>query len=267
VELPLVAFISFGAMLVMAMTGFGEHIVFQWGWYVASIFGLCSGHFAEALSIISICALPLNMIQALHLRQHLNRSLGVTWGVTAAAASVPGVMILVGHDGVQLKVAFGILLLLLFAWEACIEWRLRRPRLREAPPKFEVGAKTLPVVLSTGTIAGTLSGLFATPSPAFTIFILMTNIGKDEFRSTQVFVMTVFLVPVRILVLGGLGLNLAALKYHYLAGFFGGVLGLSLGDHLSKRVSNMQWRWAVSFFQLFFGVSFVCAPYVLPDAI
>ena len=87
----------------------------------------------------------------------------------------------------------GGLLIAIFVWQACMERKISQ---REPAERFTMSTwPSLLAVCLAGMFSGFLGGLFAAPGPPLMVFVLLTNISKDEWRGTSSLFTLVCLVP------------------------------------------------------------------------
>mmetsp|Transcript_46894 Transcript_46894/g.124628 ORF Transcript_46894/g.124628 Transcript_46894/m.124628 type:complete len:318 (-) Transcript_46894:107-1060(-) len=257
--LSIAALNCFG-MAACAVTGFGENILFQLGWYCLSVVGLSSGSLLQSTPILSAIGLPLNIAQSWSQREHVNCMLAVLGGTVQGCFAILGVAILVYFDGVWLKRCLGAVLCAVFLWRAVVEWRfVRKP---SSPTRFEVcQPRNLAMLAVAGSASGVLGGIFSVGGPPFMVFVLVSGIGKDEWRSTQA-VATTIMLPVRLTALlwtASRRTQLLALWPQCLIAFLSGLLGLAAGNCIAPHVSEQMFRNAILHFLFVGGVLMLTA--------
>lgn len=259
-ELLAVAAVAFLTSLCYGITGFGQNMAVQCMWYILTTFGWpkdSADAYTASFVAVALWSWAMTGVQAALLREHLNRQLGLALGISASFFTVTGLLVLGGNENTSLKVAFGIVFLLFFVWRARVEWLSGRLPSAETMPPFQVNRATLPLVLGTGAVVGLMATLFISPGPPMMVFVLFAHIGRDEHRSTVAFASSLFWVPARLLVLLGLGINLQQVQWHAIAGCLGGLVGMLIGNRVSRYVTQAQFRNAVLLLLSCAGLSFV----------
>jgi len=257
-----IAAIAFLSTTCSGATGFGENIVFQWGFYLLSLLGLTSGNMAESSGLLAVWSWPLGIVQVWILRQHLNWRLALTMGIPACFACIPGALICANYDNVWLKFSFGCFLVFSFIWQV---YRMNAPA--PAPEAAEKEPQLKPdqmfnLMVVTGVLAGFITGLFAAPGSVVMIFALISKAEKDEIRASFAFMAVVMLAPIRLFVLTQTGsVTVASVGMNALWAFPGGFIGLMLGNFLTRFLSQNVWQSTIIGILLMGSTTFLMAPF------
>lgn len=243
-----------------AITGFGENITFQLGWYCMSLAGLSNGNLADSCTILSVIAFPVAVVQVAWTWKHINVGLAVVFATSSSAAAALGVAILMRYDNVWLKRTLGAVLVAVFLWRAFMEQRYRSPPSQKAFPAF--AWPHFLAAAATGGASGLLGGLFSVPGPPAMIFVLLSGLGKDEWRGTSA-VSAMISIPVRILAIIGSSHSpselLERLWPEIAVSVLASLVGNCLGNVLAFKVTERVFREAILVFLLYGGATLLTA--------
>eukprot|EP00746_Dinoflagellata_sp_MGD_P077082 gnl/MRDRNA2_/MRDRNA2_309694_c0_seq1.p1 gnl/MRDRNA2_/MRDRNA2_309694_c0~~gnl/MRDRNA2_/MRDRNA2_309694_c0_seq1.p1 ORF type:complete len:257 (-),score=26.69 gnl/MRDRNA2_/MRDRNA2_309694_c0_seq1:13-693(-) len=165
----------------------------------------------------------------------------------------------IAHGDVWLRRLLGAVLLTVFWWRVLMEHRYQRP-----PPGSYYKVCTwrhLPAATIMGLASAILGGLCACSGPPCMVFILIENVGKDEWRGSSALCSFISL-PLRLLsiiIFDKSMLDFSRLWKESLVCFCFGLMGLPLGNAASKYISETNFRKLILLLLLYSGVVLVTA--------
>lgn len=256
-SLVVLATTNFFGMFLTGCVGYGGNITFQLGWYLMSLVHTSSGSVLEATTILTVISLPLYIVQITQVWRLANVGLSIVFAVTSVAEML-GPYILAEHDNVWLRRLLGAVFLAVFLYRTLVNQQ------SQDPPKGAYNiftCRNLSAAIVVGLMSGILGGLFSCPSPPTMVFCLVAKIGKDEWRGTGT-AYSLLELPLRlfsIIYFDRAKLDFGWLWKECLVSFCCGLVGLSLGNVVSKYLSDANFHQIILMLLLYGGLVLVSA--------
>ena len=271
-----------------ALTTFGTAIIFQLGWQISYMLGIGSGNMSDALVNLSINEVLMATSQSLWLltRKEVkiswkfvaNTSVWICGGVIAGVSSLE--LLVTSPYNVWLKRSLGLFLLIVAGLRTFVQRyfeRKKRKRMQTETlmdqsdkEKNTTGVPNLRLVSTQCAIAvaffssGFLGGVFGVAGPPLMIYVLYYSdeLEGAVWRTTCAVMRSIFSI-VRLIYLVGLGeIGRTSHWIEFGSMILFGLIGLSVGNFLSKYLKDTQFQQIILVFLICGSVLMITSGWV-----
>eukprot|EP01084_Bolivina_argentea_P162652 283032_1 len=263
------------ALFTYAITSLGDAISFQVIFNGFQLSGLMPiEDLSEIIAEYSIFGWPCAIIQAIYIRKYIDWKLSIIIGIGGITGVIFGLELLMKYQGLWLKRCLGYLILMTYitsiilpkckqyyldhnksdnininthiCQNTVIEAETMQQKQKDILYKPKTFAQYTGVIIA-GLLWGFMHGLFGIGGPPLMIWIIMTDINRNQVRGTISCASGLFVHPVTsyYLVIYKKQLDITNKYLQYSAIFIGGMIGLFVGNIFAKKVNQNKFKLVV----------------------
>lgn len=244
-----VAVLNLSAVVLYAITSFGNGIVYNSGWQLCYRLdsSVCSGNLAEAVVHVSVATVLLVPMQAYILREHINWKLVAHLALTQQIGIYLGMRILFQFTSVWLQRSMGAVFLIVTLLKISAEVRPSTAPLHDTlPSKYTFQhPREYAIIWFTGFASGVFAGLFAASGPPLMLLVAHINLPKDECRAS-IFALNLIQNITRVVIILFFQSTVDVYSSHFatvaVVLTLSSIVGMSSGNIISAHINQAVFR-------------------------